>query len=72
MTCKNCGKEFEGGTFCPHCGASQVSANNTTRADDAPSTGYAVLGFFFPLIGLILLENNFSKQTRNTILLILV
>ena len=48
MTCKNCGKEFEGGTFCPHCGASQVSANNTTRADDAPSTGYAVLGFFFP------------------------
>lgn len=54
MTCKNCGKEFEGGTFCPHCGASQVSASNTTRADDAPSTGYAVLGFFFPLIGLIL------------------
>jgi len=56
--------------FCPHCGSSlaeQLANSGQTPhynaaapyprvgyADDAPSGGYAVLGFFFPVVGLIL------------------
>lgn len=34
---------------CPKCG---VPVKNATAPDDAPSTGFAVLGFLFPIIGL--------------------
>ena len=52
--CSKCGKEIlEDAVICPHCGCS-ASPNITAMAEDAPSTGFAVLGFFFPLIGLIL------------------
>lgn len=57
MFCKNCGKEIDdNAVVCPHCG---VSVSGTTPAapatnGDAPSMGFAVLGFFFPIVGLIL------------------
>lgn len=68
MFCKYCGKQVQdGSTFCPHCGKSfqekveysvppQQQRYNRYEPDprDAPSAGFAVLGFFFPLIGLIL------------------
>lgn len=51
MFCKNCGKEIDDkAVVCPHCGC----AVHNVKDDDAPSTGFGVLGFFFPLIGLIL------------------
>ena len=54
MYCKNCGSEIDDkASVCPHCGVS-TGYNPTVAADDAPSAGFAVLGFFFPLIGLIL------------------
>ena len=31
-----------------------VNVNNNVASDDAPNMGFAILGFFFPLIGLIL------------------
>lgn len=36
---------------CPKCG---VPVKNATAPDDAPSTGFAVLGFLFLIVGLIL------------------
>lgn len=42
---------FEFSSACPKCG---VPVKNATAPDDAPSTGFAVLGFLFPIIGLIL------------------
>lgn len=54
MYCKNCGAEIDdNAVVCPKCGVQARKLDNV-REDDAPSTGFAVLGFFFPLIGLIL------------------
>lgn len=54
MFCRSCGKEIPEGTkFCPYCGASQNGVSST-NANDTGSFGWAVLGFFIPLAGLIL------------------
>ncbi len=67
MFCKNCGSQLDDrAVICPHCGVptDNYYANGNNRncgngyggpaADDAPSAGFAVLGFFFPIVGLIL------------------
>ena len=52
MYCPNCGEQIDDkAVVCPKCG---VPVKNTVAPDDAPSTGFAVLGFLFPIIGLIL------------------
>lgn len=54
--CQHCGKEIaDEAVICPGCGVA-VNAGPVSVADptDAPSTGFAILGFFFPVIGLIL------------------
>lgn len=55
MFCSKCGKEVnDEAVVCVHCGC-PISNNKPVKAnDDAPSTGLAVLGFFIPLVGLIL------------------
>lgn len=51
--CPNCGKELaDEAVVCVNCGAAQAAA--PMAVNDAPSTGFAVLSFFFPLVGLIL------------------
>ncbi len=77
MYCRQCGREVEDGTaFCPNCGSAlngsgqqsnnqQNSYNNVSRDDG--SFGWAVLGFFFPLVGLILYlvwHDNKPKSAR--------
>ncbi len=62
MYCSKCGKMVDdGASFCPHCGSSlngngNVQQNNGSSGNvqDTGSIGWAFLGFFFPLIGLIL------------------
>lgn len=50
--CSKCGKEIlEDAVICPHCGCSVAAS---VAPDDAPNAGFAVLGFFLPIIGLIL------------------
>ena len=50
--CSKCGNElFDGAAYCPSCGCPTATS---TQPQDAPSLGFAVLCFFFPLIGLIL------------------
>ncbi len=52
MFCKHCGKEIpENAAACPYCGTKTAQAGNP---GDGKSAGYAVLGFFFPIVGLIL------------------
>ena len=56
--CTKCGKELvDEAVVCIHCGCAVAGATPTATPvveNDAPNTGFAVLGFFFPLIGLIL------------------
>ncbi|MBP3291914.1 MAG: zinc ribbon domain-containing protein [Clostridia bacterium] len=51
--CSKCGKEInEEAVVCIHCGCRVESA--PYQEEDKKSPGFGVLGFFFPLIGLIL------------------
>lgn len=51
--CSHCGAQIDdNAVICVKCGCS-VAPNNTTP-QDAPSAGFAVLSFFFPVVGLIL------------------
>jgi len=59
--CSNCGLELQKGeSFCPKCGTAtspnsqQNNAYKNQAIQDAPNTGFAVLGFFLPIVGLIL------------------
>ena len=66
MFCKNCGKEIDDrAEICPNCG---VRVKGSSGAGDAPSAGFGVLGFFFPLIGLILYlvwKSDFPLKARS-------
>lgn len=53
--CSKCGKEIhDDAVVCTHCGCSVKGGSVINHEEDAPSTGFAVLGFFIPIIGLIL------------------
>ena len=61
--CKYCGTEIDdAAVFCPACGANQTADASSTSApvtntvvnSNEKYTGFVVLGFFFPLIALIL------------------
>ncbi|MBQ9162208.1 MAG: zinc ribbon domain-containing protein [Clostridia bacterium] len=54
--CHVCGQPVnENAEFCMGCGcAVRPAPKPTDNKNDAPNTGFMVLGFFFPLIGLIL------------------
>lgn len=54
MYCKNCGRVVdETLTYCENCGANLNSISSTNATDDNSSFGFAILGFFIPLLGLI-------------------
>lgn len=67
MYCKYCGQPIDDrAVICPHCGV--ATGNDSPAADDAPSPGFAVLCFFFPLLGLILYliwHDNYPKKARS-------
>jgi uncharacterized membrane protein (DUF485 family) len=53
MYCKNCGRPVdEGSLYCNNCGTKLDSNQNIS--EDTSSLGFAILGFFIPLVGLIL------------------
>lgn len=56
MFCTKCGKEInDEAVVCVHCGCAIESKKAVVNNSiDAPNTGWAVLGFFIPLVGLIL------------------
>ena len=54
--CRFCGEKIsEKATVCPHCGKRLLNESPVYNGVlDAPSFGWGALGFFFPIIGLIL------------------
>ena len=55
MFCRNCGAQIDDrAEICPKCGVRVNPQSASPATYDAPNAGFAVLGFFFPLIGLIL------------------
>lgn len=57
MYCKKCGKEInDNAVICPSCGCAtdKYEQKNFKNESDSSSAGWAVLGFFIPLVGLIL------------------
>ncbi|MBQ8310563.1 MAG: zinc ribbon domain-containing protein [Clostridia bacterium] len=55
MYCKKCGKELnDEAVVCVHCGCAIEGKQSVTAQADAPNMGMAVLGFFIPVVGLIL------------------
>lgn len=54
MYCRHCGEEInDNAVICPKCGCSTNSIK-TGIENDSSSIGYAFLGFFIPIVGLIL------------------
>ena len=52
--CSNCGNELDEKAYiCPKCGV-KVNKNQVSNNNDSGSIGYGILGFFLPLVGLIL------------------
>ena len=67
MFCSTCGKEIhDNAVVCIHCGCPTgkaiAPAAPATAVNDAPSFGFALLGFLFPIIGLILYLVNKDTQ----------
>lgn len=63
--CSHCGKEImDDAVICVNCGCScgNNSSQNFVNQPDAPNAGWAVLGFFFPIVGLILYLVNIDKM----------
>lgn len=57
MYCSKCGKEMEeNANFCVHCGGAIeiYCGEKQDTVKDKPSGAMALLGFFFPFVGLIL------------------
>ncbi len=62
--CSNCGQELkQGADVCLSCGKTITKTASTPS--DTGSAGWGVLGFFFPLIGLILYLVWKTDQPKN-------
>lgn len=55
MYCKNCGRTVDDtSSYCNNCGARIDNKPNADVSEDSLSLGFAILGFFIPIVGLIL------------------
>lgn len=60
MFCKQCGSQVdESAKYCPQCGACQGESTPSIQQpprtpDTTNAVGYGFLGFFFPIVGLVL------------------
>lgn len=55
MYCKNCGRIVDdNSSYCSNCGARLDSISMSNASKDSSNFGFALLGFFIPLVGLIL------------------
>lgn len=65
MYCKYCGRIIDDDSkYCVNCGNNMNNDNGGTVSADASSKGFAILGFFIPIIGLILYLVYERKQPK--------
>lgn len=55
MYCKNCGRTVDDtSSYCNNCGARIDNKPNADVSEDNSNLGFAILGFFIPIVGLII------------------
>ena len=65
MYCKNCGSLVdENSLYCNKCGTKLDNTQSVTVSEDRSSFGFALLGFFIPLAGLIFFLVYESKKPK--------
>lgn len=71
MYCKNCGRIVDDtSSYCNNCGARIVNKPNADVSEDNSNLGFAILGFFIPIVGLILFliyEEKKPKRAKSAV-----
>ena len=71
MYCKNCGRPVDDtSSYCNNCGARIDNKPNADVSEDNSNLGFAILGFFIPIVGLILFliyEEKKPKRAKSAI-----
>lgn len=66
--CSHCGAEIEDEAIvCVKCGCSVTNTNRALENPNESTTAYTILGFFLPLIGLILFllwQNEYPRRAK--------
>ena len=71
MYCKNCGRTVgDTSSYCNNCGARIDNKPNADASEDSLSLGFAIFGFFIPIVGLILFliyEEKKPKRAKSAV-----
>lgn len=71
MYCKNCGRIVDDtSSYCNNCGARIDNKPNADASEDSLSLGFAIFGFFIPIVGLILFliyEGKKPKRAKSAV-----
>lgn len=71
MYCKNCGWTVDDtSSYCNNCGARIDNKPNADASEDSLSLGFAIFGFFIPIVGLILFliyEEKKPKRAKSAV-----
>lgn len=71
MYCKNCGRPVDDtSSYCNNCGARIDNKPNADASEDSLSLGFAIFGFFIPIVGLILFliyEEKKPKRAKSAV-----
>lgn len=71
MYCKNCGRIVDyTSSYCNNCGARIDNKPNADASEDSLSLGFAIFGFFIPIVGLILFliyEEKKPKRAKSAV-----
>lgn len=71
MYCKNCGRTVDDtSSYCNNCGARIDNKPNADASEDSLSLGFAIFGFFIPIVGLILFliyEGKKPKRAKSAV-----
>lgn len=71
MYCKNCGRPVDDtSSYCNNCGARIDNKPNADASEDSLSLGFAIFGFFIPIVGLIIFliyEGKKPKRAKSAV-----
>lgn len=71
MYCKNCGRTVDDtSSYCNNCGARIDNKPNADVSEDNSNLGFAIFGFFIPIVGLILFliyEEKKPKRAKSAV-----